>query len=145
MPLDDGHCFACGPDNPIGLHLRFEPDADAGVRARISLGPDFQGWKGIAHGGIAMALLDEAMAHAAGAAGHRGVTASMNARFRKPIPVGEPLEITGGVVWTRRNVLGLVARVRDSRGTLLVEGEGSFVSMGPIEAIADRRNPAANS
>ncbi|HEY8312771.1 MAG TPA: hotdog fold domain-containing protein [Candidatus Baltobacteraceae bacterium] len=144
MPVDDGRCFACGPENPIGLGLLFEPDGNEGVRARVTLRPEFQGWRGIAHGGIAMSLLDEAMAHAAGAAGHRGMTASMNVRFRKPIPLGEPLDVKGGVKWKRRNVLGLGARVLDRDGTVLVEGEGHFVSMGPIEAVADRRNPRAS-
>ena len=24
IPFDDGNCFACGPENPIGMHLHFE-------------------------------------------------------------------------------------------------------------------------
>jgi uncharacterized protein (TIGR00369 family) len=138
VPIDDGYCFACGPENPIGLHMHFEPDGD-GVRTQLTLAPEFQGWKSVAHGGIAMALLDEAMAHAAGHAGHRGVTASISVRFRKPVPIGEPLAITGRVAWQRRNVLGLQARVRDASGTLLADGEGKFVSMGPLDAVDDYR------
>jgi uncharacterized protein (TIGR00369 family) len=138
VPIDDGYCFACGPENPIGLHMHFEPDGD-GVRTQLTLAPEFQGWKSVAHGGIAMALLDEAMAHAAGHAGHRGVTASISVRFRKPVPIGEPLAITGRVAWQRRNVLGLEARVRDASGTLLADGEGKFVSMGPLDAVDDYR------
>ena len=141
VPVDDGKCFACGPDNPIGLHLRFE-DAGEGVVARVTLDPHFQGWKDIAHGGIAIALLDEAMAHAAGHAGHRGVTASMNVRFRKPVPLGKLLEVRGRVAWHRRNVLGLEASVHDESGSPLVRAEGNFVSMGPLDAVDDRRNPA---
>lgn len=143
MPIDDGNCFACGPENPIGLHLRFE-DADDGVRAQITLRTDYQGWKGIAHGGIAIALLDEAMAHAAGHAGHRGVTGSMSIRFRKPVPLDVPLEIRGRVEWQRRNVLGLIATVSDESGAALVSGEGNFVSMGSLDAVDDRRKPAAD-
>jgi uncharacterized protein (TIGR00369 family) len=144
VPVDDGNCFACGPDNPIGLHLHFEP-ADGGVHARVTLAPEFQGWREIAHGGIAMSLLDEAMAHAAGYAGHRGVTASMNVRFRKPVPLGKELEVTGRVAWQRRNVLGMEASVRDASGTVLLDGEGKFVSMGPVSAVSDRRNPNVSS
>ena len=142
-PIDDGRCFACGPENEIGLRLHFEKAADDGVRARTTLRADFQGWQGIAHGGIALVLLDEAMAHAAGAAGYRGVTASMNARFRKPVPLGVPLEIEGRVKWMRRNVLELEARIVDPAGAVLVEGEGRFVAQGRIEDIADRRNSRA--
>ena len=139
VPVDDGNCFACGPDNPIGMHLHFE-GADDGVHARISLAPEFAGWQNIAHGGIAMALIDEAMAHAAGHAGHRGVTASVNIRFRKPVPLGEPLDVYGKVTWHRHKVLGVEARVVDERGTVLLEGEGKFVSMGSLDAVEDRRS-----
>jgi uncharacterized protein (TIGR00369 family) len=145
VPIDDGRCFACGPENEIGLRLRFEGNGEDGVRARTTLRPEFQGWQGIAHGGVALSLLDEAMAHAAGAAGHRGVTATLNARFRKPVPLGVPLIIEGRVKWMRRNVLELYASVTDESGTVLLEGEGRFVSQGRIEDIADRRNPGTMS
>jgi uncharacterized protein (TIGR00369 family) len=138
VPIDDGKCFACGPENPIGLHLKFERNGE-GVRANTTLDQHFQGWQSMAHGGIAMSLLDEAMAHAAAAAGHRGVTASINVRFRKPVPLGEPLTLVGHVSWQRRNVLGLEAHVTDASGTVLVDGEGKFVSMGAIDALDDRR------
>lgn len=141
-PIDDGRCFACGPENAIGLRLQFEKHGDV-VYARTILRPEFQGWQGIAHGGVALALLDEAMAHAAGAAGYRGVTATMNARFRKPVPLGVTLEVEGRVKWMRRNVLELEARVTDPSGAVLLEGEGRFVSQGRIGDVRDRRNPAA--
>jgi acyl-coenzyme A thioesterase PaaI-like protein len=138
VPVDDGNCFACGPENPIGLHMEFEPDAN-GVHAQVTLAPEFQGWKTVAHGGIVMALLDEGMAHAAGHAGHRGMTASANVRFRKPVPIGEPLTVTGKVLWQRRNILGLEAAIWDASGSALAEGEGKFVSMGAVDAIEDYR------
>jgi uncharacterized protein (TIGR00369 family) len=141
-PIDDGRCFACGPENSTGLHLHFEKIADQMVHARTVLRAEFQGWKGIAHGGVALALLDEAMAHAAGAAGYRGLTASMNARFRKPVPLGVELRIEGCVKWIRRNILELEARVMDAAGVVLLEGEGRFVAQGRIEDVADRRNPS---
>jgi uncharacterized protein (TIGR00369 family) len=139
-PVDDGRCFACGPENEIGLQLHFERLGEDAVHARTVLRAEFQGWKGIAHGGVALALLDEAMAHAAGAAGHRGVTASMNARFRKPVPLGVPIEIEGRVKWTRHRVLEIHAQVTAENGVVLLEGEGRFVSQGRIEDVADRRN-----
>jgi len=142
IPFDDGNCFACGPENPIGMHLHFDRAEPEGVRCNALLASQFQGWRGIAHGGIVMALLDEAMAHAAGFAGHRGVTASVNVRFRKPVPLERPIEIRGRVTWQRRNVLGVEAKIFDQDAKLLAEAEGSFVSRGPLEAADDRRNPA---
>jgi uncharacterized protein (TIGR00369 family) len=124
------------------MHLHFEADGE-GVLCRATLDAKYQGWRGVVHGGIAMALIDEAMAHAAGFAGHRGVTASVNVRFRKPVPVGEPILVRGRVTWHRRNVLGVEAQVLNEAGSVLVQGEGSFVSRGTLDAAADRRNPAA--
>jgi uncharacterized protein (TIGR00369 family) len=142
VPFDDGNCFACGPDNPIGMHVHFDRVEGDEVVARLTLAPEYQGWRGIAHGGIVMALLDEAMAHAAGFAGHRGVTAAVSVRFRKPVPLERPIEVRGRVAWQRRNVLGVEANVLDTGGTVLARAEGSFVSRGPLESADDRRNPA---
>jgi len=132
VPVDDGNCFACGPHNPDGLQLKFERNADGSVRATIVLDPKFQGWQGIAHGGIVMMLLDEAMAHASGHAGERGMTASMSVRFRKPVPLGVPLVLDGFVRWRRGRVLGLEGRVSEADGTLLATSEGNFVSAGTM-------------
>ena len=131
--VDDGRCFACGPFSVDGLHLRFAPDGENAVRASITLGPRFQGWRGVAQGGIVMTLLDEAMAHACGAAGERGMTASMETRFRAPVPLGIPLVVRGALKWRRRNVLALESSVaREDDGSVLASAEGSFVSYGPL-------------
>lgn len=141
VPFDDGNCFACGPANPIGMHVHFDRAEGDEVIARLTLAPEYQGWRGIAHGGIVMALLDEAMAHAAGFAGHRGVTATVSVRFRKPVPLEHPIEVRGRVTWQRRNVLGVEADVLDADGAVLAHAEGSFVSRGRLDSADDRRNP----
>ncbi|HEX3671760.1 MAG TPA: PaaI family thioesterase [Candidatus Cybelea sp.] len=142
VPFDDGNCFACGPDNAIGMHLHFDRALDGeGVVARTELASVYQGWRGIAHGGIVMALLDEAMAHAAGFAGHRGVTASVSVRFKKPVPLEAPIVVRGRVTWQRRRVVGVEATILDSGGDVLARAEGSFVSRGTLDAADDRRNP----
>jgi len=131
-PIDDGRCFACGRDNPIGLHLRFRIDGES-ASCETTLSSVFQGWKGVAHGGIVMALVDEAMAFAAGAVGWKGVTAECTTRFRRPIPLEEPVRICGKVLWQRRNVIGVAAEIFDSKGELLASGEGKFVGKARIE------------
>ncbi|HVA38508.1 MAG TPA: PaaI family thioesterase [Candidatus Dormibacteraeota bacterium] len=131
-PVDDGNCFACGVHNPTGLHVRFEPEGEDGVRAGVSIPAQFQGWKGIVHGGIVMTLLDEAMAHAAARTGAAGVTASVNVRFRAPSPVDAPLELRGRVVELRRSVLTVEATLADGAGTVLCEASGKFVRKGAL-------------
>ena len=143
VPFDDGNCFACGPTNPIGMHVHFDrADGADGVVARLELAPQYQGWRGIAHGGIVMALLDEAMAHAAGFAGHRGVTAASTCAFasrcrwsgRSRCAVASPG--SGATCWASTPTFST------SAGNVLAHAEGSFVSRGRLDAADDRRNPS---
>jgi uncharacterized protein (TIGR00369 family) len=113
--------------------LHFERDGDAGACASVVLDAKYQGWAGIAHGGIVMMLLDEAMAHAAGMAGEKGMTASVAVRFRKPVPLGTELALSGKVVWQRRHVLSVQASVCNLAGDILATSEGSFVTKGTVE------------
>jgi uncharacterized protein (TIGR00369 family) len=131
-PVDDGFCVGCGERSVHGLHMVFARDPDGGVHSQVAVPAHFQGWQGIVHGGVVALLLDEAMAYAAGARGCLGVTADLKMRFRKAVPVGEPLTVRGIVRWQRRNVLGIEASVADAAGVLLASGTGSFVSRGPV-------------
>ncbi len=135
-PLDDGHCFVCGPHNPIGLHLRFDRDHERGaeyaVKCKLTLASIYQGWHGIAHGGIVMALLDEAMAYAIGEAGFLGMTAGLSVRFRRPVPIDRPIVVRGVVVFHRRGVFGLEGSIEDEHSATLAFGEGKFVSRGAL-------------
>jgi uncharacterized protein (TIGR00369 family) len=133
QPVDDGACYACGPHNPGGLRLRFEPLGSDGARATVTLAAHLQGYRGIAHGGIVMLLLDEVMAHASGNAGDKVVTAAVAVRFRAPVPLGVPLTLEGYVRSRRGKILRVEGFVRDAAGALLASAEGSFASLGPVE------------
>ncbi len=134
VPVDDGHCIGCGKLSTIGLKMSFEIDDALAVESRISVGPTFAGWRGVVHGGIVALLLDEAMAYAAAAHGVLGMTGELKMRFRASVPVDEPLVVRGEVLWQRRGILGVSARVeREAGGTLLASGEGRFVKRGDVE------------
>jgi uncharacterized protein (TIGR00369 family) len=130
--VDDRRCFACGPHNAEGLHLDFVPDGEDGARSEVTLPPRMQGYRGIAHGGIVMMLLDEAMAHACRFIGEKAMTASCEIRFRKAVPLGQKLVMRGRYKERRRNVLFLEATIELEDGTVLATGEGTFVSLGPL-------------
>ncbi len=128
QPQDDRHCFGCGPENASGLQLRFSPVGDGSVRSETVLREEFQGWQGVAHGGIVTMLLDEAMAHAAFAAGHLAVTANIRVRFKRPTPLQQPLVLQASLVWQRAAVLGMKADLRDESGRVLALAEGEFLA-----------------
>jgi uncharacterized protein (TIGR00369 family) len=112
--------------------LTFRIEGDTAICV-TTLAPAFQGWRGVAHGGIVMSLIDEAMAYAASAVGWKGVTAECTTRFRRPIPLETALRIKGTVTWQRRNVVGVAAEIVDADGTVLASGEGKFVGKARIE------------
>jgi acyl-coenzyme A thioesterase PaaI-like protein len=133
--IDDDFCFACGEKNFSGLQMRFEPDEEAGTaRASAYLDERFQGWQGVAHGGIVATLIDDAMAYAGVEAfGAPGVIGRLNVRFRKPVPLGAVAVVRAWVTRRRRNVLKLEAQVLNTGGLLLVTAEGMFVGKERID------------
>ncbi len=124
---NDDHCFACGRKNPGGLGMRVEY-APAEAICRVTLADTFQGWAGIAHGGVVATLLDEIMAHAVLHFVGHGVTASLELRYLQPVPLGRELLVRGEVVEKGGRLVkarGSVALTED--GSPLARGEARFV------------------
>ncbi len=59
------------------------------IVGRFILGPRYQGGGGMAHGGIIAMLLDEAMGKVCRFREARAVTADMNIKFLKPVPIDQ--------------------------------------------------------
>jgi uncharacterized protein (TIGR00369 family) len=118
-------CFVCGPQNPIGLKLRFDWD---GKEAKSKFTPDenHQGWAGLVHGGIISSLLDEVMSYAALYSGVNCLTARMQTRFKRPQPINEPLIITGAVTKKTSRLVETRGEIRLADGTLVAEGTGTM-------------------
>ena len=90
---DDGFCFGCGPDNPIGLKLTFAWEGDRCIAHWTPL-PVHQGWAGRVHGGLLALLLDEALSRVAlERHGLHWVTAELTTRLRTPAFTGEALRV----------------------------------------------------
>jgi uncharacterized protein (TIGR00369 family) len=118
--LNEGLCFGCGLNNPIGLKLKFTRDGDS-CRAEFTPDKAHQGWPGVVHGGIIASLLDEAMSYAAYFEGVTCLTASMNIRLRQPVKVEEPLVITASVTKNSRKLFESKASIRLRDGTVVAE------------------------
>jgi uncharacterized protein (TIGR00369 family) len=91
----DSNCFVCERTNEAGLRIAFYADEDAGrVTARFSLDRAFSGAPNFVHGGVTLAILDEAQAWATIALGGKlAVTTETSSRFRRPVMVGETYEV----------------------------------------------------
>ncbi len=123
-----GNCFVCGENNPNGLRLSFEIDKEKQtLRTTFIASPTFQGWDGIVHGGIISTLLDEAMAKLVFELGHRAVTASLEVKFKKPVPILEPLHVYGEIAEVNKRLLRAKAHVAKEDGTILATGTSTFL------------------
>jgi uncharacterized protein (TIGR00369 family) len=124
-------CFACGELNEHGLRLELHTDA-SGCRTDLTLDPRFQGWEGVAHGGILCTILDEVMAWSVIGRGTWGVTARMAVEFRRPVAVGRAIRAEGEVRQASRRLFRTAGRVLDAEtGEILATAEGAYVAAPP--------------
>lgn len=110
-------CFGCGSDNPYGLQLKFQIDPAGSATASLIPGSQWEGLCGIIHGGIVATLLDEAVAKAVAAQGHRSVTAEMRVRFRHYAKTGEPLQVRGWVAKRKKRIIEAEASLTVADGS----------------------------
>lgn len=128
------HCFICGLENPIGLHLHIY-ETEPGVVESKYIAPDhFQGYPGVLHGGIVAAIIDEISGRA-----HMGndpanprfmFTGKLEVKYRKNVPVGKMLKIIGRAGKTKRNLAKAWAGIYDSETEeLLAEGTAIHIDV----------------
>lgn len=124
---DNSHCFICGANNPIGLKTKPVFDEFSGsARMTVTIPVEYQGWEGIAHGGIIAALLDEVSAYAAMSATRQIVTGELKIRYLKPVPIGRELFIEAHVRERIRRSIKVEATLRH-QGDVLARSEARMV------------------
>lgn len=110
--LDNQYCFVCGKDNPVGLKTNIEVDRAAqSTQCTLTVPAEYQGWKGMVHGGIISALLDEVSAYAGMTVAETVVTGELQTRFRKPVPVEQEIVVSAQVVSQTRRTLMIEAEL----------------------------------
>jgi acyl-coenzyme A thioesterase PaaI-like protein len=126
---DNQRCFVCGKHNPDGLHLDFEPEGAAGVRTTYTIPDRFQGFAGIAHGGILATILDECMVNTVWLRGVAAVTARFEVRLRRPVHVGRPVTFRARIVRETGKGVEVESRAELEDGTVVAEGTGLLVKV----------------
>ncbi len=125
--LTPHNCFACGTLNVHGLQLDLHAGGDR-CWVELTLAERFEGWEGMAHGGILCTILDEVMAWALVDHDVWGVTARMSVEFRRPVPIGRPVRAEGRVLQVRRRLVTAEGVILDAAdGTLLARSEATYV------------------
>jgi acyl-coenzyme A thioesterase PaaI-like protein len=135
----DSNCFVCGPGNERGLRIPYAHDDEAAtVTAEFRLGPEFSGAPRYVHGGVLLAILDEAMAWAAIAvAGRFAVVQSTAATFDRPVRVGEPHTVEATIAGAADAAVTARSSIADAGGRCCVTAHARLVVMSrPIADVA---------
>ena len=126
--VEPHRCFACGSLSEHGLQLELHVEGDR-CWTELELADRFQGWDGIAHGGIVCTVLDEVMAWSLAATDNWGLTARMTVDFKRPVRLGVPIRAEGWMTRQRRRLVDTSARLVDiASGELLATAEAVYVA-----------------
>ena len=130
-------CFACGPDNPDGMHLKFALDeANKKFICKFRLPKKFWGPPKHCHGGIVATILDEAMGKVNKIHDIIAMTRSMEIDYLRPSPLGQPLTLTGKFVRRDGRKVFMEAELRNAADDLLVRSKGLFIAIDPAKFFA---------
>lgn len=118
-------CFACGLENPSGLHLRFYDDGVAEVTSDFTIADHHQGYPGIAQGGIVAAILDEVGGRTVmiGDPLRLFMTMKLEVKYRQPVPTGQRLHGVGKLLQLKAKRATAHAEIRNGAGEVLAEAE----------------------
>lgn len=125
MQLDSpaNHCFVCGPDNPIGLKVKFRLEKEDEIllcRAEFTPQEVHCGYNSMTHGGIVYSLLDDVMANYHYLQGQVVVTARMSVRYAASLPVGTAVALQARMVESKRRLAIMRASARTLEENLLI-------------------------
>jgi len=113
-------CFGCGKENPHSLKLNFHEEGD-GVKADFVPSECHQSWPGFVHGGVMMAVLDEAIGWASFIKNIYCVTAKIEVRLRTMGKIGEHLIVTARIDRQSKRTLDMSAEIKRPDGTIVAE------------------------
>ena len=132
----ESSCFVCEPKNERGLALPFHHDTEADVvRCEFTLGHEFSGAPTYVHGGITLAILDEAMAWATIAVGGKfAVTTETTTKFLRPSRVGRTYRVEARVESQDEEQMATSAKVLDEKDRVCAESSAVFAVLGAAQA-----------
>ena len=130
------NCYVCEPGNPLGLRIPYFHDDEADVvTAEFRLGAEHSGAPHYVHGGVLLAILDEAMAWAAIAvAGRFAVVQSTATTFDRPVRIDEPHRVEAHVHGRTDTAVTARASVTDAGGRRCAQARARLVVLSTAVA-----------
>lgn len=131
-------CAVCGFNNPYSLKADFF-EVQGGIVVGLTQGlEEHQSYPHRMHGGLISALLDESMGRAIQIPDPNiwGVTSELSVKFRKPVPLGEPLKIVGYITKETQRIFIGEGFIEDNEGKLLATAKATYIKI-PLEKIVN--------
>lgn len=125
--MEGYNCFACAPNNPIGLHLHFEEDGEW-VVSHWTPDARYQGWLNTLHGGITCTLMDEVAGWVVTEKLKKtGVTMQLNTKFKKKIDTtGGELTVRAKLREMKRNIAIIDCEITNADGETAATAEAMY-------------------
>jgi acyl-coenzyme A thioesterase PaaI-like protein len=130
----DARSFVGGALSAVGMGARYWRVGDE-ARGQVTVGPAFEGPPGRVHGGALAAIFDEIMGALLPAIGVMAFTGRLTVRYRKPTPLGVPLELRSWLASREGRRLHLEAEAK-ADGVLFANAEAIFVEQDPSVLLA---------
>lgn len=124
-------CFICGMDNDKGLQAQFYETDNREIVVLFQ--PDIlhQSYPQRLHGGIAAAVLDEAIGRCIQIDDEEtwGVTVELNVKYHKPLPYGEKLKGVGRIDKDSRLLANGSGEIYTPDGEIAVSAKAKYMKM----------------
>lgn len=125
------HCFGCGPQQAHGLQLETRAGEGVEVTAEFTVKPVHQGGPGLAHGGVLVSAMDEALGALSWLLHTPAVTGRLETDFVRPVPVDTVLHIHARVtgVHGRKIYSTAEGRIGGPGGPVAIRAQALFVQV----------------
>jgi uncharacterized protein (TIGR00369 family) len=132
LKLQKNFCFACGKNNPHGMHLNFIYDEQRKCfTCHFRLSKRYTGPPGHCHGGIIATILDDAMGKVNKLREVVALTSQMTVDYSKPVPLRAPLTVESRELRVRGRRHVNVAEILTARREVLARGKATFIAIDP--------------
>ncbi|HQP98826.1 MAG TPA: RNA 2',3'-cyclic phosphodiesterase [bacterium] len=123
------HCFVCGSQNPAGVHLEFAVK-DGKIETSFIPRPEHCGYRGVVHGGVLTAVLDECMGWTIiSRRKTMCITVEVTLRFKQRAMAGQRLYVSAECVDCRSRLMSARGQITDGEGNILCTGHGKFIPL----------------
>lgn len=116
-----------GTANPIAPPVGLAVTSGGIVRGEFTLGPLYEGPPSYVHGGVSALVLDQALGMAAAASGTPGMTATLETRYRRPTPLGVPLQVEAKASRAEGRKVYASGAISGPDGRVTVEATAMFI------------------